>query len=358
MQAHLRAAGIETLIHYPIPIPHQPALATEHPAECPVATRVCSEVFSLPLYPSLADAAVAEVAAALATRSADERTLTRQREPRTTNQLMTHSPRPVLRADCRRAVRDLRSRAAHVGQLRGGAVVSGTVRDRSGHRLPPQAARPHALHDQRVRRRHRHQRRRPARRRGDRTEGRRRTAHRAPRRLARPLGAGAVPADVRRAARAAPEPPAVGRFATASSTPACRATGRSRSSSSFARSPARVQPDLVLPVVFVGNDAEEAVRSQPQARRHRGGDRGRRRLAHDAAAAPRPAQHGPADSPAARRRRDRTAVAVAGAAGAAAPELRGASGAAHRRGPRHRARRRSRTSRGRPRPPARPRRSS
>ena len=67
MQAHLRAAGIETLIHYPIPIPHQPALATEHPAECPIATRVCAEVFSLPLYPSLADAAIGEVATALAT---------------------------------------------------------------------------------------------------------------------------------------------------------------------------------------------------------------------------------------------------------------------------------------------------
>ena len=31
------AHGIETLIHYPVPIPHQPALAAEHPAECPVA---------------------------------------------------------------------------------------------------------------------------------------------------------------------------------------------------------------------------------------------------------------------------------------------------------------------------------
>ena len=67
MQAHLRAAGIETLIHYPIPIPHQPALATEQPAECPVATRVCREVLSLPLYPSLSEDAVGEVAAALAT---------------------------------------------------------------------------------------------------------------------------------------------------------------------------------------------------------------------------------------------------------------------------------------------------
>ena len=72
---------------------------------------------------------------------------------------------------------------------------------------------------------------------------------------------------------------------------------------------------------------------------------GRRRLAADAAAAPRPAQHGPADSPPARHRRHRTAVAVAGAARAAAPELRGAAGAAHRRGPGHRPADRSKTSR-------------
>ena len=66
MQAHLRAAGVETLIHYPIPIPNQRALATELPADCPIATQVCNEVFSLPLYPSLDESAVAVVAAALA----------------------------------------------------------------------------------------------------------------------------------------------------------------------------------------------------------------------------------------------------------------------------------------------------
>ncbi len=66
MQTHLRAAGVETLIHYPIPIPQQQALASEQPADCPVAARVCSEVFSLPLYPSLDKSAVALVAAALA----------------------------------------------------------------------------------------------------------------------------------------------------------------------------------------------------------------------------------------------------------------------------------------------------
>ena len=66
MQAHLKAGGIETLIHYPIPIPHQPAVATERPADCPVASRVCEEVFSLPLYPSMSEDAIRTIAAALA----------------------------------------------------------------------------------------------------------------------------------------------------------------------------------------------------------------------------------------------------------------------------------------------------
>jgi dTDP-4-amino-4,6-dideoxygalactose transaminase len=66
MQDHLRSAGVETLIHYPIPIPRQRAVASERPAECPIAARVCAEVFSLPLHPRLTDAEVAIVADALA----------------------------------------------------------------------------------------------------------------------------------------------------------------------------------------------------------------------------------------------------------------------------------------------------
>jgi dTDP-4-amino-4,6-dideoxygalactose transaminase len=65
MQKHLSASGIETLIHFPIPIPRQKALASEQPAQCPVADRVCDEVFSLPLYPSLPDAAVDRVVDAI-----------------------------------------------------------------------------------------------------------------------------------------------------------------------------------------------------------------------------------------------------------------------------------------------------
>ncbi len=65
LQATLRAAGIETLIHYPVPITKQPAVASERPAECPIATRVCAEILSLPLYPSLPADAADRVAAAL-----------------------------------------------------------------------------------------------------------------------------------------------------------------------------------------------------------------------------------------------------------------------------------------------------
>jgi dTDP-4-amino-4,6-dideoxygalactose transaminase len=65
LQAHLAAQGIDTLIHYPVPITRQPALAPMEPAECPVADRVCEEILSLPLYPSLSDEEVSNVAAAV-----------------------------------------------------------------------------------------------------------------------------------------------------------------------------------------------------------------------------------------------------------------------------------------------------
>jgi dTDP-4-amino-4,6-dideoxygalactose transaminase len=66
-QAHMTAQGIETLIHYPVPIPRQPALVETSPAMCPIADRVCSQVVSLPMYPGLSDEAVAAVAEAAAT---------------------------------------------------------------------------------------------------------------------------------------------------------------------------------------------------------------------------------------------------------------------------------------------------
>ena len=65
VRERLRAAGIESLIHYPVPIPRQPALVPEDPAQCSVADRVCAEVFSLPLYPSLPADAIDQVCLAL-----------------------------------------------------------------------------------------------------------------------------------------------------------------------------------------------------------------------------------------------------------------------------------------------------
>ncbi len=55
LQVHLRAAGIETLIHYPVPIHGQPAYAATRWSPLPVAESLAGSVLSLPLYPGLAD---------------------------------------------------------------------------------------------------------------------------------------------------------------------------------------------------------------------------------------------------------------------------------------------------------------
>jgi dTDP-3-amino-3,4,6-trideoxy-alpha-D-glucose transaminase len=65
LQAHLAAHGIETLIHYPVPIPRQPAMSDVEPADCPIASRACDEVLSLPLHPALGDADVDRIAEAV-----------------------------------------------------------------------------------------------------------------------------------------------------------------------------------------------------------------------------------------------------------------------------------------------------
>jgi dTDP-4-amino-4,6-dideoxygalactose transaminase len=65
LQAHLDAHGIGTLVHYPIPIPRQPALAGVAAGACPIADRVADEVCSLPLHPLLSDAHVDAVVTAI-----------------------------------------------------------------------------------------------------------------------------------------------------------------------------------------------------------------------------------------------------------------------------------------------------
>lgn len=62
LRARLADQGIETLIHYPVPIPRQQALAGVDSADVPIAGRVCGEILSLPLYPALSDEQVGFVA--------------------------------------------------------------------------------------------------------------------------------------------------------------------------------------------------------------------------------------------------------------------------------------------------------
>ncbi len=62
LRQHLADSGIEALIHYPIPVPRQPALASEAPARCPMADRLCAETLSLPLHPALTEWQAMDVA--------------------------------------------------------------------------------------------------------------------------------------------------------------------------------------------------------------------------------------------------------------------------------------------------------
>jgi dTDP-4-amino-4,6-dideoxygalactose transaminase len=65
LQQHLRTSGIDTLIHYPIPIHRQQAFADLQAVDCPHADDACARVLSLPLHPALDGHAVASVADAL-----------------------------------------------------------------------------------------------------------------------------------------------------------------------------------------------------------------------------------------------------------------------------------------------------
>jgi dTDP-3-amino-3,4,6-trideoxy-alpha-D-glucose transaminase len=65
LQSHLAAAGIETLVHYPLAITRQAAMAAWQPAACPEADRAAASVMSLPLYPSMPERDVDEIAGVL-----------------------------------------------------------------------------------------------------------------------------------------------------------------------------------------------------------------------------------------------------------------------------------------------------
>ena len=61
LQAYLRSHGIETLIHYPVPLNRQLAFAAYPLADCPVAAAATLELLSLPLHPRLEESQVNDV---------------------------------------------------------------------------------------------------------------------------------------------------------------------------------------------------------------------------------------------------------------------------------------------------------
>ena len=59
LMAHLERRGIQTLIHYPIPVHLQPAYRNaDSVGSCPVAEEAVQSIISLPLYPSLSERSV------------------------------------------------------------------------------------------------------------------------------------------------------------------------------------------------------------------------------------------------------------------------------------------------------------
>ncbi|MCX7373149.1 MAG: DegT/DnrJ/EryC1/StrS family aminotransferase [Alphaproteobacteria bacterium] len=68
LMARLKADGVGTGIHYPVPVHEQSAYAGRiamGPAGCAETSRAATEVFSLPMYPELTDAQVALICGAL-----------------------------------------------------------------------------------------------------------------------------------------------------------------------------------------------------------------------------------------------------------------------------------------------------
>jgi dTDP-3-amino-3,4,6-trideoxy-alpha-D-glucose transaminase len=72
LQTHLRTSGIDTLIHYPVPLPQQPAfaprlasLARGKPQICETAAQAVQEILSLPLHPRLTDTDVERISSAV-----------------------------------------------------------------------------------------------------------------------------------------------------------------------------------------------------------------------------------------------------------------------------------------------------
>ena len=58
---HLQEQGIETLIHYPVPVHKQPCYAEHNEVSCPNAERLAQEELSIPCHPAMSDSEVQKV---------------------------------------------------------------------------------------------------------------------------------------------------------------------------------------------------------------------------------------------------------------------------------------------------------
>ncbi|MCX2889736.1 DegT/DnrJ/EryC1/StrS family aminotransferase [Pseudomonas sp. DCB_BI] len=65
VQAKLKAAGIPTAVHYPIPLNKQPAVA-DAAVSLPVGDEVATQVMSLPMHPYLEEASIRQISAVIA----------------------------------------------------------------------------------------------------------------------------------------------------------------------------------------------------------------------------------------------------------------------------------------------------
>jgi len=55
LREHLDTCGIDTVVHYPRPLPDHPAFKSNTVVICPIAEQICREIVSLPLHPALTD---------------------------------------------------------------------------------------------------------------------------------------------------------------------------------------------------------------------------------------------------------------------------------------------------------------
>jgi len=65
LQQYLKNAGIETLIHYPVPPHLSGAYRQQYPIHLPITERLAAEVLSLPMFPFLEESQVQYIVEAL-----------------------------------------------------------------------------------------------------------------------------------------------------------------------------------------------------------------------------------------------------------------------------------------------------